>query len=152
MGTHPIFESDFDCLTVFKMRFTLPLFAFATTTLAEVDHHETHEFWVYPGGEEHTHTQSKGSFSCSFTYTANGGTNESWEMTLGVNTEGNAYSCTVGTPRGTTYLYFEDFEIKVDGATIEHTEIYGNENRRLPSGEARASGNYKFVSGSDFNH
>ena len=42
-------------------------------------------------------------------------------MTLGVNTDGNAYSCTVGTPRGTTYLYFENFEISVDGATIEHT-------------------------------
>ena len=49
------------------------------------------------------------------------GTNEAWEMTMGVNTDGTAYSCTVGTPRGTTYLYFENFEIEVSGATVEHT-------------------------------
>ena len=87
---------------------------------------------------------------------------------MGVNTDGTAYSCTVGTPRGTTYLYFEDFELEVGGATIEHTgqlililfenrqklikEIYGNEKRRLPSNEARASGNYKFLSSDGFNH
>jgi len=131
------------------MKFLTSLF---TIALAKVDHHETQEFKVYPGGEVHTHTGTKDGFKCSFTYTANGGTNEAWEMTMGVNTDGTAYSCTIGTPRGTTYLYFEDFELEVGGATIEHTEIYGNEKRRLPSNEARASGNYKFLSSDGFNH
>ena len=31
-------------------------------------------------------------------------------------------------------------------------EVYGNEKRRLPSNEARASGNYKFMSADDFSH
>ena len=30
-----------------------------TAVLAKVDHHETQEFWVYPGGEQHTHTGTK---------------------------------------------------------------------------------------------
>lgn len=30
-----------------------------TIALAKVDHHETEEFWVYPGGEVHTHTGTK---------------------------------------------------------------------------------------------
>lgn len=33
-----------------------------TIALAKVDHHETEEFWVYPGGEVHTHTGTKVCF------------------------------------------------------------------------------------------
>ena len=37
----------------------LKIFALFAVTLAKVDHHETQEFWVYPGGEEHTHVGQK---------------------------------------------------------------------------------------------
>ena len=37
----------------------LKIFALFAVTLAKVDHHETQEFWVYPGGEEHTHVGEK---------------------------------------------------------------------------------------------
>ena len=88
-------------------------------------------------------------------------------MTIGVNDDKSAYSCNIARPSGTTYLFFESYEIKVDGGSIEHygnlfcsqfkiksyvLEVYGNEKRRLLSGEARTSGNSKLQSGNDFNH
>ena len=39
-----------------RMKFLTSLF---TIALAKVDHHETQEFKVYPGGEVHTHTGTK---------------------------------------------------------------------------------------------
>ena len=62
----------------------------------------------------------KGLFQCSFTYVAQGGTNEEWEMTIGVNADKSAYSCNIARPSGTTYLFFESYEIKVEGGSIEH--------------------------------
>ena len=62
----------------------------------------------------------KGPFQCSFTYVAQGGTNEEWEMTIGVNADKSAYSCNIARPSGTTYLFFESYEIKVEGGSIEH--------------------------------
>ena len=88
-------------------------------------------------------------------------------MTIGVNADKSAYSCNIARPSGTTYLFFESYEIKVDGGSIEHygglsnlirgiitiiLEVYGNEKRRLLSGEARTSGNSKLQAGNDFNH
>merc|ERR1712131_201361 len=130
MGTHPIFESDFDCLTEI-MIFSIACILFATVNAA--DQHETEQFKVIPGGEEHTHTGSM-------------------EMTIGVNADKSAYSCNIARPSGTTYLFFESYEIKVEGGSIEHFEVYGNEKRRLLSGEARTSGNSKLQAGNDFNH
>ena len=62
----------------------------------------------------------KGDFSCSFTYIAQGGTNEEWEVSVGSNEDGSGYSCTILRPSGTTYLYMENWTLEIGGATIEH--------------------------------
>ena len=67
----------------------------------------------------------QGGFTCSFTYIAQGGTNEEWEATVGVNEDKTAYSCTILRPSGTTYLYTENWKIELTGATVEH---YGKIN------------------------
>ena len=41
-------------------------------------------------------------------------------MTIGVNADKSAYSCNIARPSGTTYLFFESYEIKVEGGSIEH--------------------------------
>ena len=46
-------------LKIFVHLEMLKIFALFAVTLAKVDHHETQEFWVYPGGEEHTHVGEK---------------------------------------------------------------------------------------------
>ena len=62
----------------------------------------------------------QGDFSCSFTYIAQGGTNEEWEVSVGSNEDGSGYSCTILRPSGTTYLYMENWTLEIGGATIEH--------------------------------
>ena len=45
-------------------------------------------------------------------------------MTIGVNADKSAYSCNIARPSGTTYLFFESYEISVAGGAIEHYGIY----------------------------
>ncbi|KAM8940557.1 myeloid-derived growth factor [Pelodytes ibericus] len=84
----------------------------------------TEEFDVRPGGLEHSYTQSLGDYSCTFTYVAQGGTNEKWLMSVGLSEDHQHFSCSVWRPQGSSYLFFNRFKAVVTGAKIEFCEAY----------------------------
>ncbi|XP_038019571.1 myeloid-derived growth factor isoform X2 [Motacilla alba alba] len=84
----------------------------------------TAEFDVRPGGEVHSFSRSLGDYSCSFTYSAQGGTNEQWQMTVGASEDSGLFSCSIWRPQGKSYLFFTQFKAEVKGAKIEHAMAY----------------------------
>ncbi|XP_061871260.1 myeloid-derived growth factor isoform X1 [Colius striatus] len=80
-------------------------------------------FDVRPGGEVHSFSRSLGDYTCTFTYSAQGGTNEQWQMNVGVS-EDNLFSCSIWRPQGKSYLFFTQFKAEVKGAKIEHAMAY----------------------------
>ncbi|XP_048352487.1 myeloid-derived growth factor-like [Sphaerodactylus townsendi] len=55
----------------------------------------TAEFDVRPGGMVHSFSKSLGDYACTFTYAAQGGTNEQWQMSVGVSEDNLLFSCSV---------------------------------------------------------
>uniref|UniRef100_A0A8C5LPZ2 Myeloid-derived growth factor n=1 Tax=Leptobrachium leishanense TaxID=445787 RepID=A0A8C5LPZ2_9ANUR len=88
------------------------------------DEAKTEEFVVEPGGLEHSYSIKLGDFSCTFTYVAQGGTNEKWKISVGLSEDGLIFSCSIGRPQGTSYLFFIQFRASVTGAKIEYCEAY----------------------------
>ncbi|XP_077188071.1 myeloid-derived growth factor [Paroedura picta] len=80
----------------------------------------TAEFDVNPGGMVHSFSKSLGDYECTFTYAAQGGTNEQWQMSVGVSEDNSLFSCSVWRPQGKSYLFFTQFKAEVKGATIEY--------------------------------
>ncbi|CAI9542643.1 unnamed protein product [Staurois parvus] len=95
----------------------------------------TEEFDVKPGGVEYTYTRTLGSYSCKFTYAAQGGTNEKWQITIEMSEDGQYYSCLIWRPMGTSYLFFLHFKVEVTGGKIEFCEAYSQENKPLQKSE-----------------
>ncbi|XP_063259632.1 myeloid-derived growth factor [Prinia subflava] len=82
-------------------------------------------FDVRPGGEVHSFSRGLGDFSCTFTYSAQGGTNEQWQMNVAVSEDSNGlFSCSIWRPQGKSYLFFTQFKAEVKGAKIEHAMAY----------------------------
>ncbi|NWZ26740.1 MYDGF factor, partial [Asarcornis scutulata] len=67
---------------------------------------------------------SQGDYTCTFTYSAQGGTNEQWQMIIGVSEDDLLFSCSVWRPQGKSYLFFTQFKAEVRGAKIEHAMAY----------------------------
>ncbi|NXO28116.1 MYDGF factor, partial [Cisticola juncidis] len=66
-----------------------------------------------------------GDFSCTFTYSAQGGTNEQWQMNVAVSEDNNGlFSCSIWRPQGKSYLFFTQFKAEVKGAKIEYAMAY----------------------------
>ncbi|NXV83177.1 MYDGF factor, partial [Atlantisia rogersi] len=84
----------------------------------------TVDFDVRPGGEVHSFSRSLGDYTCTFTYSAQGGTNEQWQMNIGVNEDNQFFSCSIWRPQGKSYLFFTQFEAEVKGAKIEYAMAY----------------------------
>ncbi|XP_062815684.1 myeloid-derived growth factor [Anolis carolinensis] len=82
------------------------------------------EFDVRPGGMVHSFSKSLGDYSCTFTYAAQGGTNEQWQMSMGTSEDGLLFSCSVWRPQGKSYLFFTQFRAEVTGAQIEYAMAY----------------------------
>ncbi|NWH58796.1 MYDGF factor, partial [Geococcyx californianus] len=82
------------------------------------------EFDVRPGGEVHSFSRSLGDYTCTFTYAAQGGTNEQWQMNIGVSEDDLFFSCSVWRPQGKSYLFFTQFKAEVKGAKIEYATAY----------------------------
>ncbi|KAM5194343.1 myeloid-derived growth factor [Mantella aurantiaca] len=95
----------------------------------------TEEFDVKPGGVEYTYTRTLGSYSCKFTYAAQGGTNEKWQMTIGMTEDIQYFSCSIWRPLGTSYLFFLKFKAEVTGGKMEFCEAYSQENKPLKKSE-----------------
>ncbi|KGL82794.1 UPF0556 protein C19orf10 [Tinamus guttatus] len=84
----------------------------------------TADFDVRPGGMVHSFSRSLGDYTCTFTYSAQGGTNEQWQMSVGVSEDNLLFSCSVWRPQGKSYLFFTQFKAEVKGAKIEHAMAY----------------------------
>ncbi|NWX53039.1 MYDGF factor, partial [Steatornis caripensis] len=107
----------------------------STTRAAEEP--STAHFDVRPGGEVHSFSRSLGDYTCTFTYSAQGGTNEAswtnfrafplrsqWQMNIGVSEDNLLFSCSVWRPQGKSYLFFTQFKAEVKGAKIEYAMAY----------------------------
>ncbi|XP_042335138.1 myeloid-derived growth factor [Sceloporus undulatus] len=84
----------------------------------------TAEFDVRPGGMVHSFSKSLGDYTCIFTYAAQGGTNEQWQMSMGISEDNLLFSCSVWRPQGKSYLFFTQFKADVKGAKIEYAMAY----------------------------
>ncbi|XP_032992452.1 myeloid-derived growth factor [Lacerta agilis] len=84
----------------------------------------TAEFDVRPGGAVHSFSKSLGDYTCTFTYAAQGGTNEKWQMSIGISEDNLLFSCSVWRPQGKSYLFFTQFKGEVKGAKIEYGMAY----------------------------
>uniref|UniRef100_A0A8D0H268 Myeloid derived growth factor n=1 Tax=Sphenodon punctatus TaxID=8508 RepID=A0A8D0H268_SPHPU len=84
----------------------------------------TSEFDVRPGGMVHSFSRSLGEYTCTFTYAAQGGTNEQWQMSVGISEDNLLFSCSVWRPQGKSYLFFTQFKAEVKGAKIEYGTAY----------------------------
>ncbi|KAF7236661.1 Myeloid-derived growth factor [Varanus komodoensis] len=84
----------------------------------------TSDFDVRPGGMVHSFSQSLGEFSCTFTYAAQGGTNEQWQISVGISEDNGLFSCSIWRPQGKSYLFFTQFKAEVKGAKIEYGMAY----------------------------
>eukprot|EP00075_Anas_platyrhynchos_P038528 XP_027327781.1 myeloid-derived growth factor [Anas platyrhynchos] len=91
----------------------------------------TAEFDVRPGGEVHSFSRSLGGYTCTFTYSAQGGTNEVSQASLQMSEQDASFSCSLCQrlcsrfrPQGKSYLFFTQFKAEVKGAKIEHAMAY----------------------------
>ncbi|XP_061096744.1 myeloid-derived growth factor [Conger conger] len=85
---------------------------------------KTVEFDVKPGGVVHTFTKKIKKYECSFTYASQGGTNEQWQMSVGLSEDESHFSCSVWRPQGKSYLFFTQFKAEIKGAKIEYARAY----------------------------
>ncbi|XP_069469943.1 myeloid-derived growth factor-like [Ambystoma mexicanum] len=92
----------------------------------------TKDFDVRPGGQVHSFSRTLGGYTCTFTYAAQGGTNEQWQISLAVSVDGSLFSCSMYRPQGTSYLFFTQFEAKVEGGTIEHAQASSHSDKDVP--------------------
>uniref|UniRef100_J3S5G6 UPF0556 C19orf10-like protein n=1 Tax=Crotalus adamanteus TaxID=8729 RepID=J3S5G6_CROAD len=84
----------------------------------------TTDFDVRPGGMVHSYSQNLGDVACNFTYAAQGGTNEQWEMIIGVSDDKTLFSCSIWRPQGKSYLFFTQFKAEMKGAKIKYAMAY----------------------------
>lgn len=101
------------------------IFALAFATVeASSERTKTVEFNVKPGGVVHTFTDGIGKYECSFTYAAQGGTNEDWLMSVGLSDDDSLFSCSLWRPQGKSYLFFTQFKAELKGTKIEDAQAY----------------------------
>ncbi|MBN3303187.1 myeloid-derived growth factor [Amia ocellicauda] len=108
-------------LSVLKV---LLLIVSLTCTSAAQEKSKTAEFNVRPGGMVHSFSESIGEYSCSFTYASQGGTNEQWQMSVGISDDDRLFSCSVWRPQGKSYLFFTQFKAEVTAAKIEYASAF----------------------------
>uniref|UniRef100_A0A8C1TT18 Myeloid-derived growth factor n=1 Tax=Cyprinus carpio TaxID=7962 RepID=A0A8C1TT18_CYPCA len=63
-------------------------------------------------------------YKCTFTYACQGGTNEQWQMSVGLSDDDQMFSCSVWRPQGKSYLFFTQFKAEIKGAKIEYAAAY----------------------------
>ncbi|XP_076880130.1 myeloid-derived growth factor [Brachyhypopomus gauderio] len=102
------------------------LVVFSVLTVAHVSEERTKtvEFNVKPGGVVHSFSETIKEYECSFTYASQGGTNEQWQMSVGLSDDDSLFSCSVWRPQGKSYLFFTEFKAEIKGAKIEFASAY----------------------------
>ncbi|XP_076134829.1 myeloid-derived growth factor [Alosa pseudoharengus] len=92
--------------------------------VASSENTKTVEFNVKPGGVVHTFSQKIKDHECSFTYASQGGTNEQWQMSVGLSDDDRLLSCSVWRPQGKSYLFFTQFKGEITGSKMEFASAY----------------------------
>ncbi|KAL8606474.1 hypothetical protein ACOMHN_015563 [Nucella lapillus] len=103
-------------------------------------------FNVKPGGELLVYERTLHKYKCTFTYRAQGGTNEQWQFMFEKAEDGKQLQCTVA--RGaTSYLFFEDFTMSVTGPKvhIEDYEATSSSEQRLKPEEVNMNAKKRMV-------
>ncbi|XP_045156838.1 myeloid-derived growth factor-like [Mercenaria mercenaria] len=92
-------------------------------------------FDVEPGGEVKTFTAHVDGLKCEFSYACQGGTLEEWAMSINHEKDGH-YTCVVERPEGHphSYIFFEEFQLKVSGGAIREAFIYSSGDPPKPLG------------------
>ncbi|XP_057697138.1 myeloid-derived growth factor [Corythoichthys intestinalis] len=85
---------------------------------------KTVEFDVKPGGTLYEFTESIGGYECSFSFVAQGGTNENWLMSVGLSDDKTHFSCSVWRPTGKSYLFFTAFKMELKGTKVEYANAF----------------------------
>ncbi|KAM9796900.1 myeloid-derived growth factor [Syngnathus typhle] len=85
---------------------------------------KTVEFDVRPGGTLYTFTESIGGYECSFSSSAQGGTNENWLMSVGLSEDKKLFSCSVWRPTGKSYLFFTAFKLELKSTQLEYANAF----------------------------
>ncbi|KAK3533790.1 hypothetical protein QTP70_027350 [Hemibagrus guttatus] len=94
------------------------------TANASSENAKTVEFNVKPGGVVHAFSEKIKDYECTFTYASQGGTNEQWQMSVGLSDDDRLFSCSVWRPQGKSYLFFTQFKAEIKGAKIEYASAY----------------------------
>ncbi|XP_072516022.1 myeloid-derived growth factor [Salminus brasiliensis] len=102
----------------------LILFSALASVCASSDSAKTVEFNVKPGGVVHSFSEKMKEYECIFTYASQGGTNEQWQMSVGLSDDDRLFSCSVWRPQGKSYLFFTQFKAEIKGAKIEYASAY----------------------------
>ncbi|XP_029470429.1 myeloid-derived growth factor isoform X3 [Rhinatrema bivittatum] len=66
----------------------------------------------------------QGDLTCTFTYAAQGGTNEQWQMSIEMSEDEQRFFCTISRPLGKSYIFFTEFKADVEGGKIQYSEAY----------------------------
>nr|XP_057928253.1 myeloid-derived growth factor [Doryrhamphus excisus] len=103
-------------------------------TQATEEQTKTTEFDVRPGGVVHSFTDSIEGYECSFSFAAQGGTNEKWLMSVGLSGDKKLFSCSVWRPTGKSYLFFTQFKMELKGTKIEHANAFSQ--AAVPAGQS----------------
>ncbi|XP_051979995.1 myeloid-derived growth factor-like [Xyrauchen texanus] len=98
--------------------------ALLTAARGTADRTKTLDFDVKPGGVVHTFSAKMKKYECTFTYASQGGTNEQWQMSVGLSDDNKLFSCSVWRPQGKSYLFFTQFKAEIKGAKIEFATAF----------------------------
>ncbi|KAL7063910.1 hypothetical protein AAHC03_05021 [Spirometra sp. Aus1] len=85
--------------------------------LAVVIRAEFHrQIFVRPGGVFHKESIERDGVTCVFEYRCQGGTGENWDLSLmeGIS-KGHAVCHAQRSGETTSYLYFQDFSLRIEG-------------------------------------
>ncbi|XP_025077176.1 myeloid-derived growth factor-like [Pomacea canaliculata] len=75
-------------------------------------------FNVQPGGQTMVFEKDWEGYKCSFTYQAQGGTNEQWQVIVEYVNDRKGIQCTVARGQ-VSYLFFQKFSLSISGPGVK---------------------------------
>ncbi|KPP60990.1 UPF0556 protein C19orf10-like [Scleropages formosus] len=124
IGSLPCGSTFCSMLSSLLIKLVLVSLCFAPCVFPASDRTRTVEFNVKPGGVVHTFSEKIGKYECVFTYASQGGTNEQWQMSVGLSDDDKLFSCSIWRPLGKSYLFFTEFKAEIKGAKVEYASAY----------------------------
>ncbi|XP_076102719.1 myeloid-derived growth factor-like [Mytilus galloprovincialis] len=111
------------------------LFGYSASSNIDPDEVRAETIDVRPLGKRITEEKDLEGFTCSFTYQAEGGTDEQWLMKLSVDETKTQFACSVERESGMSYLYFENFVMTGKGGKTVEGTVLGSQGKPLEVGE-----------------